>query len=237
MKNLVVPVFCHGCSARLLTEENGFFCPTCWEHSPRIERPFCTQCGHPHPGAVGFGTRSNFPCADCRDHPPKHLRRMWGAARYDGPVAEAIRLFKFNGRRRLAEPLAIMMAEFAERELDQEPFDILVPVPLHRVRLRARGFNQSALLAERLAEAMGLPVSEALVRVRPTRVQSLLDDTERPANIVGAFGVREEHPFRDARVLLIDDVVTTGSTVTECAAALRRAGAREVSVFAAAMAV
>ncbi len=162
---------------------------------------------------------------------------MWGAAVYDGAVGESIRLLKFNGRRRLAQPLAAMMAGFAEAELDQEHFDVLVPVPLHRVRLRSRGFNQSALLAQSLADPMGLPVSEALARVRPTRVQSLLNDTERPANIVGAFGVSPGHPFKNASVLLIDDVVTTGSTVSECAAALRRAGAREVCVLAAALAV
>lgn len=236
-KNLLVPIFCRACGLRLLTEENAYFCPTCWETSPRVQRPFCTICGRPHPAAVGFGTQSNFPCADCRERPLRHVRRMWAAAHYDAAVAEAIQLLKFHGKRRLAAPLGEMMAEFAFEEFQDEPVDVLAPVPLHRVRQRARGFNQAALLAQHLAEALGIPTTDALYRLRPTRVQSLLEETERHKNIVGAFAVRDGHPFRDARVLLIDDVVTTGSTVSECAAALRRAGAREVCVFAAAHAV
>lgn len=237
LKNLVVPIFCRACGLRLLTEDNGYFCPTCWEASPRIQRPFCTICGRPHDGMVGFGTQSNFPCAGCRELPLRNIRRMWAAAHYDAAVGEAIRLFKFQGKRRLAGPLAEMMAAFAAEELSDESFDVLVPVPLHRVRQRSRGFNQSALLAGHLSQAMGIPVSEALYRVRPTRVQSLLEDTERHKNIVGAFAVRDGHPFAGARVLLIDDVVTTGSTVAECAAALTRAGAADVCVYAAAHAV
>ena len=236
-KNLVVPIFCRTCGVRLLTEENGFFCPTCWESSPRVQRPFCTMCGRPHDRAVGFGTQSNFPCAGCRERPLPHIRRMWGAARYDAAVAEAIQWFKFNGKRRLARPLGELMAAFAAQELLDEGFDVLVPVPLHPVRQRARGFNQSDLLARHLSASMNLPINDALYRVRPTRVQSLLEDADRQRNIVGAFGVRGEHPFQGVRVLLIDDVVTTGSTVSECAATLRRAGAREVCVFAAAHAV
>lgn len=129
------------------------------------------------------------------------------------------------------------MAEFAVEELLDEGFDVLVPVPLHRVRERTRGFNQSALLAHRISRTTGIPVADDLFRVRPTRVQSLLEDSERRRNIVGAFGVRPGHGFAGARVLLIDDVVTTGSTVSECAAALRRAGAHDVCAFAVAHAL
>lgn len=237
LKNLVIPIFCRTCALRLLTDENGYFCPTCWEASPRISRPFCSICGRPHESAIGYGTQSNFPCAGCRDRPLRHIRRMWGAAHYDGAVAEAIQLYKFSGKRRLATPLGEMMAAFAAEELDDETFEVVVPVPLHRVRERTRGFNQSALLAEHVSRRLGLPISDALYRIRPTRVQSLLEDSERHRNIIGAFAVRAGHPFQGARVLLIDDVVTTGSTVSECAAALRRAGAKDVCVFAAAHAV
>lgn len=237
LKNLFLPIFCKQCGLRLLTEENGFFCPTCWDLSPRIRRPFCTRCGRPHPGAVGFGTLSNFPCAECRERPNRHIRRVYGTAAYDGAIAEAIKWFKFRDRPRLAGPLGELLLDFANREMETDRYDLIVPVPLHRVRERMRGYNQSRLLAEQVLPAFpraALDVS--LKRIRPTRTQSHLSEKERAANVRGAFAVLGDS-CRGKRVLLVDDVVTTNSTVTECAAALRRAGAIEVDVLAAALAV
>lgn len=238
VKNLLFPQFCRQCGSRLLTEENGYFCPACWEASPRITRPFCTCCGRPHQSMVGLGARANFPCADCRARPPRHVGRIYGAAVYDGPLGEAVRLLKFQGKRRLAGPIGEVMAGFAEQEMDIAGYDLLVPVPLHTVRARARGFNQSALLAAEIAPRFaGARISEALHRIRPTRTQSKLHgEEERRANVRGAFAALGEG-FHGKRVLLIDDVVTTAVTVSECAAALRRAGAQEVDVFAATLAV
>jgi ComF family protein len=237
LKNLFLPVFCRQCAARLMTEENGFFCPTCWEGSPRIERPFCTGCGKPHEAAVGIATRSNFPCAECRTKPNRHVRRIYGAAVYDGPIAEAVKLLKFSDRQRLAGPLADAMAEFAACEMDSAQYTALVPVPLHHVRERERGFNQSLLLAQHLQAVFPNALLDlSLMRIRPTRTQSRLKAEERAANVRGAFAV-EGGALQGKTVLLIDDVVTTGGTITECARALKRAGAVEVDVFAAALAV
>lgn len=239
-KNLLLPIFCQECAIRLLTEENGFYCPTCWELSPRIERPFCTVCGQPQQGQEGFGDLRNFPCAQCResDDAPAY-RRIYGAAHYDQAIGEAVRLLKFYDKRRIAEPLAEVMADFAEREMDLEIYDDLVPVPLHKVRQRERGFNQSLLLAEKLANLFpNARLNESLRRIRPTRIQSLLkDETDRKANVRGAFAVDRDQDFQGRTVLLIDDVVTSRGTVGECAAALRRAGAATVDVFATALAV
>lgn len=241
LKNLFLPIFCKSCGVRLLTEENGYFCPTCWDLSPRVARPFCTVCGRPHKGAVGFGTQSNFPCADCREKSEKDrgFRRMYGAAYYAGAVEEAIKLMKFHDKPRLAKPLGAMMAEFALRELDCDTYDYLVPVPLHRVRERERGFNQSRLLAESLWPVFSRArLDESLKRLRPTRTQSrLVSHAERLANIAGAFDVRDGDHLRGATVLLVDDVVTTSGTVSECAKALRRAGVSSVDILAAALAV
>ncbi len=238
LKNLLFPQFCQQCGVRLLTEENGYFCPGCWESSPRVERPFCTCCGRPHEGMVGLGARANFPCADCRKRPPKHLGRIYGAAVYDGAIGAAVRLLKFRGRQRLAGPLGELMADFARCELDVEAYDLLVPVPLHKVRARARGFNQSTLLAQEIIACFpNARVSESLLRIRPTRTQSKLHgEKEREANVRGAFAAVGEE-FGGKRVLLLDDVVTTAVTVSECAAALRPPGAADVDVFAAALAV
>jgi ComF family protein len=149
----------------------------------------------------------------------------------------AIRLLKFYDRQSLARPLARMMAEFAEREMDCRQYDYLIPVPLHRVRQRERGYNQSKLIAANLLDAFpGAALDESLRRIRPTRVQSLSSTTaERRANVRGAFAVSGEH-LRDKAVLLVDDVVTTGGTTAECARALKRAGAAVVDVMAAALA-
>jgi ComF family protein len=239
LKNLLLPIFCRQCSDRLLTEENGFFCPTCWELSPRIGRPFCTHCGRPLPQTVGFGEPRNYLCAWCRELKlPEAYRRLYGAARYDQAVAEAVKLFKFQGKTRLVRPLAELMVDFATRELECSAYDLIVPVPLHTVRERARGFNQARLLAEGvMAQFPRARLATALQRVRPTRVQSrLLDESERRANVAGAFVLAKGEDVQGATVLLIDDVVTTAGTVSECAKALMGAGAQAVDVLVAALA-
>ncbi len=236
VKNLLLPQYCRQCGVRLLTEENNFFCPTCWEMSPAIERPFCTGCGRPHPAMVGLGTRSNFPCANCRDKPNRYIRRTYGAMRYDGAVEEAIKLFKFNGRERLAGPLGALLVDFARREMECGDYDLLVPVPLHKVRQRARGYNQSEWLArEGLAAFPGARLDTSLARIRPTRTQSRLHGKARQSNVRGAFAVSGDS-VAGRRILLVDDVVTSGGTVTECARALIRAGAASVDVLAVALA-
>lgn len=237
IKNLVFPIFCQACGMRLLTEENSYFCPTCWELSPRIGRPFCTVCGRPQEGRAGFGFVDNFPCQDCRQAGETPLGRIWGAAVYTGPVAEAIKLLKFNGKKRLVGPLSGLMVSFALEEMDRDGYDALVPVPLHRVRERERGFNQSRLLARRLLEVFPKAgLRESLVRIRPTFVQSQIDnETDREANVLGAFSVCRGASLKGERVLLIDDVVTSGGTARECARVLSDAGAARVEILAAAL--
>ncbi len=240
LKNIIVPVFCQNpqCGMRLLTEENLFFCPTCWEMSPKIEAPFCTICGKPHPTAVGFGPRGNFPCALCRKQPAPPYRRIYGAMIYQDPIKKAIKLFKFNGRPGIAKYLGARMTDFAGQYMDVERYDCIVPVPLYRVRERERGYNQSRLLAQAIAPAFPRAEhNESLWRTRPTAVQSLLHShAERIRNVAGAFAVKDTS-LAGKTVLLIDDVVTTRGTVTECARVLCEAGAESVDVFATAFAI
>ncbi|MCK5862511.1 MAG: ComF family protein [Candidatus Hydrogenedentes bacterium] len=236
LKNFLLPMYCRECGERLLTEENCFFCPDCWESSPRIERPFCTGCGKPHQRMVGLGALSNYPCADCREAPNRFIRRTFGAAYYDGTISAAIRIFKFQKKRSLKNPLAALMLDFAFQEMNEEHYDFLVPVPLYRTRLRERGFNQSLELTELLLEAFPEAIlDESLVRIRPTPAQSSLVSSERARNVRGAFAVKGDL-CKGKRILLIDDVITTGETTTECARALKRAGALSVDAFAAALA-
>jgi len=236
-KNLVFPQFCGQCGVHLLTEENGYYCPECWLRSPRIHAPFCTGCGQPHPEMRGLGEVANYPCAECRERPHPHVDRIYGAAVYDDAIADAVRKLKFNGKQRLAGPMAEVMAAFADEYMEMEQYESMVPVPLHRVRERARGFNQSRLLTEAFAlEIGGLAVDESLKRIRPTKTQSRLKAAERAANVRGAFAVVGD-ALDGKRVLLIDDVVTSAGTVVECARVLKLAGAAHVDVLAAALAV
>lgn len=237
LKNVFLPIFCRECGCALLTEENGFFCPACWTRPERIERPFCSLCGRPHRERIGFATAGDFPCADCRGKRPAPYRRVWAACDYSGAIAEAVKLLKFQGKPRLAAPLAEEISRYAEREMDVEAYDAIVPVPLHRVRQRSRGFNQAELIAAQVAPVfMQARLDTSLRRIRPTRTQSrITNPAERRENVRGAFAVEMDRSFKGERVLLLDDVVTTGGTVAECARALLRAGAKTVDVIAAAM--
>ena len=236
-KNLLFPIFCQHCRCALLTEENGYFCPDCWELPERIVRPFCTVCGRPQQHRTGFGPIENYPCAECQTAGNLPYRRVYGAAVYEGAMTDAIKLLKFGERRTMAGPLGALMAEFADREMDVEAYESVVPVPLHRVHYRTRGFNQATLLAEELRDVFpNAERSEHLRRIRPTLTQSRIKDpATRKENVTGAFAVDADASFEGGRVLLIDDVVTTGATVADCARALRRAGATEVDVLAAAL--
>ncbi|HOJ33555.1 MAG TPA: ComF family protein [Candidatus Hydrogenedentes bacterium] len=237
--NVFFPHFCRLCKQRILTEENAFFCPECWELSPRIERPFCPVCGKPHPRGVAMMNPTLFPCGPCattKDRFP--FRRAISSAHFTGAIAEGIKLLKFQGKKRLAKPLAALLTKTIQSELDPNEYNAIVPVPLYPVRLRERGFNQSLLLAEEIKALFPNAVLDlSLKRIRPTRTQSLITDRkERTRNVRGAFAVLGEAcQLKNAGVLLIDDVITSYGTVSECTRALRRAGVGFVDVLSVAM--
>jgi ComF family protein len=166
-------------------------------------------------------------CGPCTAVPPP-----WDYARaagqYVDPLRTALGAFKFEGRRALARPLADLLVEQCGAAVPAD-VDALVPVPLGRSRERERGFNQAALLAERVARALGPPVRSWLTRTRPTRPQSELGAAERRANVRDAF--RAVAAVRERHVVVVDDVLTTGATAAECARVLRQAGARAVGVL------
>jgi ComF family protein len=150
---------------------------------------------------------------------------------YEGALTQCIHLFKYGGKRELARPLGLLMAECAAREFCGVAFDGLVPVPLHRTKFRARGFNQAAALARELGARIGVPVAHrALCRVEEREAQSTLTRAARLRNVRGAFAVGREDLVGGMHFLLIDDVFTTGATVEECVRVLLRGGARAVDV-------
>ena len=191
-------------------------CSACGELES--ERVFCAACGVPSRSAP----------RDVDGVP------VFTAGRYAPPLSDAIRRFKFEGHPELARPLARLVLPVLE-ELELEPADAWVPVPLHRSRLVERGFNQSALLARILAKSTGARFEpRTLERRRETDQQARLGRAERAHNAFGAFVVRR--PVAAERVVLVDDVVTTGATARACLAALRQANIAVLAVVALAQA-
>jgi ComF family protein len=166
-------------------------------------------------------------CALCRNG----LRAFDAAycfGSYEGTLRQLIHVYKYGGVRTLARPFGALLSTALPRE---QRYDLVVPVPLHWLRKWRRGFNQSELLAREIGRRCGIPVRNALRRVRATRAQAGLSNTRRRHNVQAAFDVRGGAPLTGLRILLIDDVMTTGSTATACAAALKRAGAAKVSLL------
>lgn len=198
-------------------------CPTCSEDIHWITPPFCPRCGRPFPA----GTDSHL-CPACLQD---RLFFDWGRAAvfYQGVVARAVQRFKYQGDIKLALPLGRFWNHIDLQDLD---FDTIVPVPLHTTRLRERGFNQAVLLGRQLGKIHRKRVSaKALSRIRNTRPQVDLDPSDRVRNVRGAFAAREPETIRGKKLLLVDDVFTTGATVNECAKVLKKTGAKEVFVL------
>ena len=220
---------CAACDALLEQPTRGVVCADCWQRLELITPPLCDACGLPLPAAPG-AAHGGGDCATCRMRAPgaESPARQRAAGWYRGALRAIIRAFKYQGRRSLAEPLAALMREAGAPLLMAA--DIVVPVPLHPRRRRARGFNQARDLALRL----GPPVADVLRRTRNTRQQTALPAGRRRANVAGAFELSCGKPFRvrnpvvGRTVVVADDVLTTGATLDACARALRAAGARAV---------
>jgi ComF family protein len=149
--------------------------------------------------------------------------------RFEGVLVQAIHLYKYRGRASLAAALADLMLVWVDR---LPAVDLVLPVPLHPSRLREREFNQSLLLADRIAHRLEVPLSfEHLIRTRATMPQTEMDRDNRARNVRKAFAVRNPSCLEGRRVLLVDDVLTTGATVNECAKALRNAGVKFITVL------
>lgn len=223
--DLLFPPRCQVCGA----PDQFPLCRDCWSGFPRLAPPVCETCGRPLRGPPDL----RFTCVPCRNRRNRLRVRAFG--RYEGRLREAVHALKYRDKLALSEPLGAALVEVVQPDPVLSAADAVVPVPLHPRRQAARGFNQAEEVARALGGAIGKPVLRALVRVRDTPSQTELDEGERRRNVRGAF--RACADVRGLRLLLVDDVVTTGSTVAECARTLRAAGAAEVAAAAVAMAV
>ncbi|WP_089173663.1 ComF family protein [Bosea sp. AS-1] len=222
---LVYPPVCVAC--RAATGEAQALCAHCWGEIGFIERPYCERLGTPFAVDLGPGLLSPAAIAN-----PPVFARARAVCRFDGVARELVHRLKYGDRAELAITLGRMMVQ-AGHELIAEA-DLVVPVPLHRARLWSRRFNQAALLAGTVARLTARPYAPAgLVRVRHTRRQVGLSRAQRANNLQGAFQVPENArpQLEGRRILLVDDVLTTGATANAAARALLRGGARQVDLL------
>ena len=222
---MLFPDECRLCKRALNKWTRVPVCAECLQSpAPLQANYFCSCCNSPFINA--YPLDEHGVCAACRSG----LRGFDTAASfgfYEGTLRGLIHLFKYSGMKPLARPLA----EYLERALSvDDRFDVVVPVPLHWRKKMDRGFNQSELLAKYLAKRRQIPVMNALRRKRTTAAQASLAIAGRRRNVAGAFTARPKANLAGKRILLIDDVMTTGATASACAAALKRGGAKSVSL-------
>src|SRR6266403_3479940 len=223
--SLLYPPVCAICRANIRGGQH--LCDQCETKAVRIVAPFCGKCSEPFEGAI-TGT---FICANCA-HRTIHFDAAVAAYRSRGIVRQIVHDFKYGHQIHLRHLVTRWLAAaLDDPRLRGRRFDVIIPVPLHPARKRERGFNQASLLAELLNAQISIQSKPLLERIRYTTTQTALDRTERMENLHNAFRLRKNVNVRGLRVLLIDDVLTTGSTLNECARILKDAGA--ISVHAA----
>ncbi|MGH7075992.1 MAG: double zinc ribbon domain-containing protein [Stellaceae bacterium] len=221
--DVLLPPRCLVCGETVTTA--GTLCARCWRGITFLGRPCCARCGLP----FEFDLGESALCGDCIREPPR-FDRARAAMRYDEASRQLILGFKHGDRLHLAPAFGQWLRR-AGGELLREA-DLAVPVPLHWTRLFARRYNQAAVLAHALRAAGGPPVMpDALNRIRRTPPQGTGNRDARRRNVAGAFALQAGREVAGRRIIVIDDVLTTGATVSECARVLRRAGAARVDVL------
>ena len=222
--DFLFPPTCLACRAAVA--EADALCGACWRGMRFIERPYCDRLGTPFEYEMGEGVVS----AKAVDDPPVFARARAVVCFEEGPARSLVHRLKYSDRMELARPMGRWMAR-AGRDILAEA-DVLAPVPLHVTRLWRRQFNQAAALARIVSRACGKPMDLGLVeRARATRSQVGLTRAERAANLQGAFRCPEAAAIRGRRIVLVDDVLTSGATANAASRALLKAGASAVDVL------
>ena len=219
----VLPPRCLACGVTV--GEVDALCGPCWAATTFFAPPWCTNCGAPFPHPMG----DDAVCAECARRQPSWDRAR-SVMRYDRHSRRMVLMLKHGDHTHLAGALGRWMHRAGGEVLAGA--ELLVPVPLHWTRLFTRRYNQAALLAQAIRAAGGPPVAaDWLVRRRRTPSQGVLGPAARARNVRGAFALRRGCSVRGKRVVLVDDVMTTGATAEECARVLRRAGAAQIGVL------
>jgi ComF family protein len=216
--NIIYPSKCPSCESVSDVFCHSPICASCWSQIQRYSGPSCRICAMP------FSSEYGEICGQCLKKTPP-FSKVINYGLYEGLLAEAINHLKFHGLKRLAKPLARLLLNF-----DLSRIDGILPVPLSIKRLKERGFNQSLLLARVISKKTSAPLlTDILQKKNETPPQTGLSARERLLNLKHAFEVKGN--IKDLKLLLVDDVMTTGATVTECSKELMKAGAKEVTVL------
>jgi ComF family protein len=225
--NFLYPEICQLCGVFRATAPEGFVCEKCRSKLRPIEPPRCERCGLPHQGAI----TASYECAQCQESKPHFCKARSSVVAQD-EMLEIIHRYKYQRAIWFEELLGDLLIRRAVPDLATERWDLIVPVPLHPTKEREREFNQAERLGARLSAASGIPLDKKLVRrVVATRTQTLLSREERLANVRKAFAVIRGRTLAGERIVLVDDVFTTGATTGSCARILKEAGAGEVCVW------
>jgi len=230
--SLFLPVDCKICGQALEPLNFSYICENCWDKTKWLKMPHCSRCGKPFPASLASREVPSLLCAECRqDLSP--FKKIFAPTLYEGVMKEAIHLLKYRRKKGIMKRLEkILKVYFFQTDLPFSKFDLVVPIPLHRKKLKERGFNQAELLARVIATHFGLElVKNNLQRVKITRSQTSLSKPQRIENIKGAFQFRNKGKFQAKKILLVDDVYTTGTTVREAARVLKKAKAGDVYIF------
>ncbi len=223
--NLLFPPQCLNCDSRVPT--HGTLCLPCWQQIQFISDPMCHCCGLPFDYDIGKDTL----CGDCLQERPAYAHAR-AAFRYDEHSSKLITRFKYSDHTQLAKVYSSWLAKAGSELLEKT--DIIIPVPLHYFRFVQRRYNQSALLAHALSGKTGIKhLHNALNRTRRTVSQTGLSRAQREKNVRGAFSVNKRYAreIKGKYILLVDDVMTTGATLEQCAKTLLKSGAMQVNVL------
>lgn len=231
LASLFFPSVCALCSQEPPRAESAI-CVSCAESIKRVEPPFCTRCGLPIPG---LELLPDGLCGRCLADPPKVDRVRYGA-RYESALRDGLIRFKYYGALHTVPGLAEIAVETFRIHFRAEDLDLIIPIPVHPSRLIHRGFNQAVILGQHLSAAAGLPMHRTVLRkIKDTPPQVGLPRAERLRNVRGSFGVARPADIAERRILLVDDVATTGSTIQEAAKVLKKAGAGKVDALVVAL--
>ena len=228
LKGIIYPKTCPSCKAKLKEAEEELICKRCCSQIKINLPPFCVLCGR-HLEKENFNKNI---CPGCVRR-KLHFDRAFSPCVYEGVTKKLIHEFKYKGKNILARPLSRIMINFIkEYNIPLDFLDLIIPVPLDNARLREREFNQSEELGIPIAREFNKEIaSKILLRNRRTKAQAELKDSQRALNVAGSFSVDKGINLAQKNLLLIDDVLTTGSTSSEAARALKNAGAQTVFVL------
>ena len=228
----VYPAKCQCCKVPMAVDRVHYICDECWEKIEPLVPPWCEICGMPVHFVKANSVNHAYICVDCRAQLPLY-DKLRSIAFYEPTLREAIHLFKYDRKQIFAKHLIRFMCEHFPADLSTEDYDLLLPIPLHHKRYRQRGFNQAEQIAQGIARIWKVPIdTEVLRRIRDTVPQSSLNSRqERVENITGAFEISSPEFIRDRKILLIDDIFTTGTTVNEALRVLNTAEAIGIDVL------